>query len=109
LGGAPFALPPSGYRATVPTRAQVLSLLGRGRDIETAARELGVPAGLAFMIATGKAADGSEVSAHGERGAVPGLPAAPQLLVNPPEHNPLYEGVSGWVRERAARDLSAGV
>lgn len=93
----------------MPTRVQVLSLLGRGRDIEMAARELGVSAGLAFMIATGKAADGSEVSAHAERGDVPGLPVAPQLLVNPRVHNPARdERVSAWVRKRAARDLSAG-
>jgi hypothetical protein len=71
------------------TREQVRMLLDGGHSYETAARELGIPAGLAFMLATGRPADGSA-----------------QHLVNPPAYNPTRkDSVMEWVRERARREL----
>jgi hypothetical protein len=76
------------------TRAQVIELLAHGHTHASAARELGIPAGQAYMIATGRPADGNE--------------AGLQWLVNPPAHNPTHETQTmAWVRERAARDLRA--
>jgi hypothetical protein len=77
----------------MPTRAQVVELLEAGHSYESAGTMLGVPAGLAFMIATGTPADGSD-----------GHPR--QDLVHPPAHNPTRdERVLAWVRERATREL----
>jgi hypothetical protein len=73
----------------MPTRDQVTELLDHGHSYETAARELHIPAGRAYMIATGLPADGSS-----------------QHLVNPPPFNPTRNTeVLKWVRERAAREL----
>jgi hypothetical protein len=90
----------------MPTREQVLSLLSTGHSYATAARELHIPAGLAFMIATGRPADAS---------GAPPLPESPELsgssqqLVNPPAVTPTRNAaVMQWVRERAARELTPG-
>jgi hypothetical protein len=90
----------------VATRAQVLALLEGGHSYESAARALGIPAGLAFMIATGAAADGSEAppreALQAERLAV----GTPQDLVNPRSADPIRnEHVLKWVRGRARREL----
>ncbi len=77
----------------MPTRAQVDELLQAGHTYASAGAALGVPAGQAFMIATGAPADASN-----------GHPR--QDLVNPAPHNPKRnEHVLAWVRERAAREL----
>jgi hypothetical protein len=83
------------------TREQLRTLLDDGRSIEQAADELGIPAGRAFMIATGRPADGGDPLDH-----APGDPDSPQALVNPRAHNPLTnDAVMSWVRRRAAREL----
>ena len=77
----------------MPTRDQVSALLDEGHTYEEVAARLGVPAGQAFMIATGAPADASN-----------GRPR--QDLVNPAPHDPTRdERVLAWVRERAAREL----
>lgn len=92
----------------MPTRDQVLALLAQGQSYETAARTLDIPAGLAFMIATGLPADASGGPAIPEPGDAP-APASPQALVNPPAVNPTRNArVMAWVRERAARELTPG-
>jgi hypothetical protein len=79
----------------VATRAQVTELIDRGFTYDAAARELGIPAGLAFMLATGAPADG------GTDGS--------QDLVNPPPVNPTRKGhVMEWVQGRAAGELKQG-
>jgi hypothetical protein len=89
------------------TRDQVLALLDRGHSYETAARELGIPAGQAFMVATGLAADGGTVPPPADLAEKRLLPGSSQHLVNPPPYNPTRKGhVMEWVRERARRDLS---
>jgi hypothetical protein len=91
------------------TRAGVLELLDRGHTYETAGRSLGIPAGRAFMIATGLAADGSDAPAPEDLEHKPALPASTQQLVNPPAFNPERTAqVLEWVRARAASDLSGG-
>jgi hypothetical protein len=93
----------------VPTRDQVLELLDKGHSYETAARELGVPPGQVFMIATGLPADGSDVPSPEELAAKPAGDASTQHLVNPPAFNPTTKSfVMDWVRARAARELQQG-
>jgi hypothetical protein len=91
----------------MPTRAQVQALLDEGHSYETAARELKVPAGLVFMIASGLPADGSGAPAPEEIATKPVLPGSSQHLVNPPAFNPTRkQHVIDWVSERAGRELS---
>ena len=79
------------------TRDQVLQLLELGHSYESVARELDLPPGLAYMIATGQPADGSGAQPSG----------SPQRLVNPPAFNPTRKAhIMDWVRQRAARDLT---
>ena len=88
------------------TRKQVLELLDLGHSYETAARELVIPAGQAFMLATGLPADGSDAPTPMELAGKRVLPGSSQHLVNPPVFNPTRkEHVIEWVRRRAARDL----
>jgi hypothetical protein len=90
----------------VATRDQVLGLLELGYSYETAARELKIPAGLAFMIATGLPADGSDVPSEQDLAGKCILPGSSQQLVNPPAFNPTRkEQLTDWARERAAREL----
>ncbi len=91
------------------TRAQVLELLDLGHSYETAAGALHIPAGQAFMIATGLPADGSDVPLPEELAAKPVLSGSPQQLVNPPAVNPARkQHVIDWVKQRAAHDLRRG-
>jgi hypothetical protein len=90
----------------VPTRAQVRELLDSGHSYETAARALHIPAGLAYMLATGLPADVSGVSAPEELRDRRLLPGSSQQLVNPPAFEANRKGhVIEWVRERARREL----
>ena len=70
------------------------NLLADGHDYESVARELGIPAGLAYMIATGRPADDDEAPA--------------QDLFEPPAYNPTRNPtVDAWVKARAERELQA--
>jgi hypothetical protein len=88
------------------TRAQVLALIRSGQSYESAARSLGIPAGRAYLIATGVAADASD-SPHPEQShEAPLLAGGSQALINPAPVNPTSnEQVLAWVRGRAAREL----
>jgi hypothetical protein len=89
------------------TRAQVVELLDGGHSYETAARELGISPGLAFMIATGLPADGGDVPAPEELEGKRVQPGSSQHLSNPPPFNPTRnEDVIEWARRRAARELT---
>jgi hypothetical protein len=93
----------------MPTHDQVRELLDRGHSYEIAGRELHVPAGQAYMIATGRPADSGDTPNPGELRVDPPLPGGPQQLVNPPALNPTRNArVMEWVRARAARDLKGG-
>ena len=90
----------------MPTPEQVAHLIEAGHSYETAARELGVSAGLTFMIATGIPADVGGAPVPPELPPVPG--ASPQQLVNPRQYNPTRDPrVDDWVRRRARSELGA--
>jgi hypothetical protein len=90
----------------MPTRAQVIALLDDGLSYEEAGWELRIPAGQAYMIATGVPADGSDTPHPDELKDRPVLSGTTQPLVNPPAHNPTRDAtVVAWVRRRAAREL----
>jgi hypothetical protein len=90
----------------MPTRQQVRALLDEGHSYETAGRQLKIPPGQAFMIATGLPADGSDAPRPDELKDRPVLPSSSQHLVNPPAFNPNHKDwVVAWVKERAARQL----
>jgi hypothetical protein len=98
----------------MPTSDQVQELLDRGLDYEAAGRELGIPAGQAYMIATGVPADGSgtvpdQETPDQESEQRGGLPASSQHLANPPAHNPTRdESVQEWIKARAREDNRDG-
>jgi len=93
----------------MPTRTEVLELRRLGRSFEAIGRELAIPPGLAYMLATGIPADGS-MAASAEELEARGAPvASSQTLVNPRPHNPTRdEKTMQWVQARARRELTRG-
>ncbi|HSO97393.1 MAG TPA: hypothetical protein VLP43_00440 [Solirubrobacteraceae bacterium] len=90
----------------MPTRFQVAKLVDQGLSYEAIGRELDIPPGQAFMIATGLPADGSDSPHPDELRCRPVLPGSSQHLVNPRPQDPTRnEAVIDWVRQRAAREL----
>lgn len=90
------------------TKEQVLELVRDGETYESAGRRLGIPAGQAYMIATGIPADGSDsLGADDYRREGLALGATQELL-----GVPLNDGrrpgeaavVLDWVRSRARSD-----
>lgn len=87
----------------MPGKQPVLRLARLGLPYPEIGRRLGIPVGLAYLIATGRAADGSDGTPARSTGAP--APASTQTLVNPPAVNPTErEDVLAWVHERARRD-----
>jgi hypothetical protein len=85
----------------VASREQVRALLGSGLDYAAAGRRLGIPPGQAYLIATGRAADGGDAPP----GHPPGALATGQHLANPPYEAPTSsESVLGWIATRVAAD-----
>jgi hypothetical protein len=77
----------------MPTRAEVLELLEKGATYATVGQAFGIAPGKAYMIATGRPADGD--------------PEGDQTLVNPRAKNPTRKPeIVAWVRERARRELT---
>ena len=88
------------------SREHVNELLGRGLGYEAAGRELGIPPGLVFMIATGLPADSSAATPPGELERRGAPQAGTQQLVGPPVAATVgSESLLRWVRERALREL----
>lgn len=89
----------------MPTQKQVRRLLAEGLDYAEAGRRLGIPAGQAFLIATGLPADGGDTLTTDEQQR-PGMSgASTQHLVNPAADNPTGKpAVRAWLRSRAAGD-----
>lgn len=88
------------------SREQLTELLDHGHSYETAARELGISPGQAFMIVTGLPADGSHAPSEDELAGRRVLSGSSQHLVDPPVFNPTRkQHVLDWVGERARRDL----
>ena len=93
----------------MPSKEQVTELLDQGHTYATAARELRISAGLAFMVATGLPADGSGIPSPEELAEKRVLAGSSQHLSNPPVFNPTRNAaVIDWVRARAARELGPG-
>ncbi|PRX43433.1 hypothetical protein B0I33_11551 [Prauserella shujinwangii] len=89
----------------MPTREQVRALLREGHDYPEAGRRLGIPPGLAYLIATGLPADAGDVPSPEERGRRPGLRTASQDLANPGHENPTSkESVRRWIAGRVQAD-----
>ena len=85
----------------MPTREQVRRMLGAGLDYAAAAERLGIPPGQAYLIATGRPADGG----GSPTGREPGLLASSQHLANPRHESPSgSESVKEWIRARVAAD-----
>jgi hypothetical protein len=72
---------------------QVQDLLAAGHSFETAAGELGIAPGLAYLLATGRPLDDAEEPR--------------QDLLGPPPFNPTgHDRVMAWVAARAERELA---
>jgi hemerythrin-like domain-containing protein len=83
----------------------VRKLVAGGLDYEEAARRLGIPAGQAYMIATGVPADGGDTIPDAEMAQRDDLLPSSQHLANPPHHNPTTkESVRSWIKARVAAD-----
>jgi hemerythrin-like domain-containing protein len=88
----------------LPTRDQIRTLLDEGFDYPGAARELGIPAGQAYLIATGRPADGGDTPSAQEVSEGGLLPAS-QDLANPQHENPTSsKAVRDWIAGRIAAD-----
>jgi hypothetical protein len=84
------------HRQEPPVHDRLQHLLLGGVDQEQAAAQLGIPAGLAYLVVTGHAADGSHADNL----------TSTQHLVNPQAHNPdASEAVLAWMRRRVQDDV----
>lgn len=90
----------------MPTREQVLELVRAGRSYEQIGKQLSVPPGQAYMIATGLPADGSDALVPEDLTGRPGLLAgSTQYLANPPTRPPGRDpAVTEWAKQRARAD-----
>jgi hypothetical protein len=90
---------------SMPTREQVLAALDGGTDYPAAAGRLGIHPGLAYLIATGFPADGSDVVTAEEERRPGVLPGSSQHLANPAAPHPdAADRVHAWLRRRAQAD-----
>jgi hemerythrin-like domain-containing protein len=86
------------------TQARVRAMLDAGIPYEEVARRLGISPGLAYLIATGRPADGSDTVTPEQR--TPYDVGASQRFANPKQaENPTTKGhVLDWVKQRALSD-----
>jgi hypothetical protein len=86
----------------VVTAEQVRERLAGGTDYAAAARALGVPPGLAYLVATGLPADGSAALTEADLARPGVLAGSTQHLTNPRlETRDAGRTVSAWMRTRA--------
>lgn len=88
----------------MPTAQQVRALLWPGRDFRRVGRQLGIPPGLAYLIATGLPADGGDAPTPEERRARGTLPTSQQLSNPPAENVAAPDVVRRWLAARVAAD-----
>jgi hypothetical protein len=87
----------------------VLRLVRSGLDYEAVGRRLGIPAGQAYLIATGLPADGGDTLPPQEERRPGMLPTSSQHLANPAPENPtVSHRILDWLKQRAAADHSMG-
>ena len=86
----------------VTGKEQVDALVAQGPGYEEIGHRLGVPAGQAYLIATGTPADGAHPT---DESPGPGTLSSAQRLVNPPHENPTSRSaVHEWIARRVAAD-----
>lgn len=92
----------------MPSRAQVQALVSSGLPYEEIGARLGIAPGLAYLIATGLPADGSDVLSAEELEGRPGLlSGSTQHLSNPGTELPKHQAsVEEWMVARAQRDAA---
>jgi hypothetical protein len=88
----------------MPTKEQVLQMLRSGDSYEAAARRLGIPAGLAYMIATGIPADYSDSLGPDDYGREGLQLGGTQALLGVPNQPDDHPEVAAWIRGRASGD-----
>ncbi len=92
----------------MPTQTEVLDAIGDDCDYEAAGARLQIPAGQAYLIATGLPADGGDTFPPDETPSRPGrIKGSTQQLVyqRPRAANPIQKSeVQEWIRGRAAGD-----
>lgn len=88
-------------------REQILRMLRAGHPYDQIGRALGIRPGLAYLIATGLPADGSDAPTGGEQAGTGWLPSS-QRLANPqPVHNPTSStSVEQWIKRRVSLDAA---
>jgi hemerythrin superfamily protein len=85
----------------VASRKQVRGLIDRGLNYQAVGRRLGISPGQAYLIATGRPADGSDAPPGHPDGAL----ATSQHLASPPYEKPASsESVLEWIAARVAAD-----
>jgi hypothetical protein len=92
------------------TREDVLERLRKGHSYARIGVELGIPAGQAYMIATGIPADGSDSLAPSDFTREEIQLGGAQALIGVPARNPTEPHskpeILEWVRRRATTELS---
>lgn len=90
----------------MPTRSDVLDLVQSGLSYDETGERLGIPAGQAYLIATGLPADGSDVLPAEDLANRPGLlEGSTQHLANPSTELPKHDvAVERWMKARATSD-----
>jgi Hemerythrin HHE cation binding domain len=88
----------------VPTRDQIRELLEQGHDYPAIGQRLGVPAGQAYLIATGMPADGGDTYTEAERQRPGVLPSAQHLLGADAKNPTTKDAVLNWIKSRVAAD-----
>src|SRR3954452_3187456 len=92
-----------GSEGVVPSEEQVNELIAEGLDYPEIGRRLGVPAGQAYLIATGTPADGGHST--DEPQDRPGTLSSAQHLANPAHENPTAKQVvQDWIAGRVSAD-----
>jgi hypothetical protein len=88
----------------VPTRDQIRELLEQGHDYPAIGQRLGVPAGQAYLIATGMPADGGDTYTEAERQRPGVLPSAQHLLGADAKNPTTKDAALNWIKSRVAAD-----
>lgn len=88
----------------MPTRDQIRALVQQGHDYPAIGQRLGVPAGQAYLIATGMPADGGDTYTEAERQRPGVLPSAQHLLGADAENPTTKDAVLNWIKSRVAAD-----
>lgn len=89
----------------MPSQAEIIAMVRAGRSYEEIGRTFGIPAGRAYMLATGLPADGSDVLGPEALDREGLLPGGSQHLANPPTEVPTHDDeVAEWAKARARSD-----